>query len=121
MSEGMRSGAVAFLLGFALAALFGKYPAWPHDSWINRGGYKEPGTDIPCCGEGDCVAIDAKHVKAGRGGYWISGFQAVDGKDKSYTEIVPFTEAQPSPDGLYWRCKRPDGTRRCFFSPNNGS
>jgi hypothetical protein len=32
-------------------------------------------------------------------------------------EIVPFNEAQPSPDGAYWRCKRPDGSRRCFFAP----
>jgi hypothetical protein len=30
---------------------------------------------------------------------------------------VPFNEAQPSPDGEYWRCKRPDGSRRCFFAP----
>jgi hypothetical protein len=33
------------------------------------------------------------------------------------TELVPYSEAQPSPDGAYWRCKRPDGTRRCFFAP----
>ena len=32
-------------------------------------------------------------------------------------ESVPFSEAQPSPDGEFWRCKRPDGTRRCFFAP----
>jgi len=32
-------------------------------------------------------------------------------------EIVPFSEVQPSPDGEYWRCKRPDGSRRCFFAP----
>jgi hypothetical protein len=32
-------------------------------------------------------------------------------------EAVPFSEAQPSPDGEFWRCKRPDGTRRCFFAP----
>src|SRR5262245_61926059 len=22
-----------------------------------------------------------------------------------------------SPDGEFWRCKRPDGSRRCFFAP----
>jgi hypothetical protein len=31
--------------------------------------------------------------------------------------IVPYAEAQPPPDGAYWRCKRPDGLRRCFFAP----
>jgi len=29
----------------------------------------------------------------------------------------PFNETQPSPDGAFWRCKRPDGSRRCFFAP----
>jgi len=33
------------------------------------------------------------------------------------TEVVPFSETQPSPDGAFWRCKRPDGSRRCFFAP----
>jgi hypothetical protein len=36
-------------------------------------------------------------------------------------EFVPMSEAQPSPDGAYWRCKRPDGTRRCFFAPPPGT
>jgi hypothetical protein len=36
-------------------------------------------------------------------------------------EMVPFSEAQPSPDGAFWRCKRPDGSRRCFFAPPPGS
>jgi hypothetical protein len=30
---------------------------------------------------------------------------------------VPFGEAQPSPDGEFWRCRRPNGSRRCFFGP----
>ena len=34
-----------------------------------------------------------------------------------YRETVPFNEAQPSPDGEFWRCKRADGSRRCFFAP----
>ena len=36
-------------------------------------------------------------------------------------EVVPFTEAQPSPDGSYVRCHRPDGSRRCFFAPRPNS
>ncbi len=39
------------------------------------------------------------------------------GADGVPTEVVPFSEAQPSPDGAYWRCKRPDGSRRYFFAP----
>ena len=30
-------------------------------------------------------------------------------------ELVPFSEAQPSPDGACRRCKRADGSRRRFF------
>jgi hypothetical protein len=32
-------------------------------------------------------------------------------------EAIPFSEAQPSLDGEFWRCRRPDGSRRCFFAP----
>ena len=32
-------------------------------------------------------------------------------------EVVPYSHSLPSPDGAYWRCKRPDGTYRCFFAP----
>jgi hypothetical protein len=50
------------------------------------------------------VPADVVHIAAS--GYLLHG-----------TETVPFSEAQPSPDGAYWRCKRPDGSRRCFFAP----
>ena len=33
------------------------------------------------------------------------------------TELVPFSETQPSTDGAFWRRKRRDGSRRCFFAP----
>ena len=59
-----------------------------------------------CCGEGDCFVIPPEQVKMGGDGYLIFG-----------VEKIPFSEAQPSPDGAFWRCKRPDGTRRCFFAP----
>ena len=36
-------------------------------------------------------------------------------------ELVPFSEAQPSPDGACRRCKRADGSRRCFFAPPPGT
>ena len=50
--------------------------------------------------------IPPEQVKMGGDGYLIFG-----------VEKIPFSEAQPSPDGAFWRCKRPDGTRRCFFAP----
>jgi hypothetical protein len=33
---------------------------------------------------------------------------------------VPYQEAQPSPDGHYWRCAW-GGTRKCFFAPPNAT
>jgi hypothetical protein len=76
-----------------------------HDSWISRGGHRNAAGEW-CCGEGDCFMIPAEQVKIGGDGYLIFG-----------AEKIPYSEAQPSPDGAYRRCKRPDGTRRCFFAP----
>lgn len=47
----------------------------------------------------------------------LPGPTAEIGASSQSIEMVPFADAQPSPDGAYWRCKRPDGTRRCFFAP----
>lgn len=77
-----------------------------HDSWISRGGLRNAAGEW-CCGEGDCPALNyTPRVSA-------SGYVLSNG------EVVPFNEAQPSPDGTYVRCQRPDGTRRCFFAPPN--
>ncbi len=81
--------------------------ALAHDeaSWIMNGGYRNAGGEW-CCGKGDCFMIPAEQVSVKDDGYRLYDI-----------ETVPFNEAQPSPDGVYWRCKRPDGTRRCFFAP----
>src|ERR1700674_1033635 len=80
-----------------------------HDSWISRGLLRN-GAGEWCCGEGDCFVVPSDQVSMGATGYHLSG-----------NEMVPFTEAQPSPDGAFWRCRRPDGSRRCFFAPPPGS
>jgi hypothetical protein len=79
--------------------------ATAHDSWISRGGHRN-GAGEWCCGEGDCFVVPGQNISFTAQGYRLFG-----------TETVPYSEAQPSPDGAYWRCKRPDGTRRCFFAP----
>lgn len=83
--------------------------ALAHDSWISRGGLKNAAGEW-CCGDGDCFVVPRESVSMSGGGYQLFG-----------VETVPFTEAQPSPDGAFWRCKRPDGSRRCFFAPPPGS
>jgi hypothetical protein len=76
-----------------------------HDSWISRGGHRNAAGEW-CCGEGDCFVIPSEQVRMSGDGYLIFN-----------REKIPFQEAQPSPDGAFWRCMRPDGSRRCFFAP----
>lgn len=78
--------------------------AHAHTSWINKGGYRNRAGEW-CCGEGDCFIVEP--VRTLPNGYLIMAIG----------EYVPQAEAQPSPDGKFWRCHRPDGTRRCFFAP----
>lgn len=88
------------------AALVTVIPA--HDSWIGGSGYKN-GAGEWCCGAGDCFIVPREQIGTYSAGYVLFG-----------TERVPEAEAQPSPDGQFWRCRRPDGTRRCFFAPPRG-
>jgi hypothetical protein len=98
---------VLFGLIAAIATLALVSAAFAHDSWISRGQLKNTAGEW-CCGDGDCFVVNPVRETG-------NGYELVNG------ELVPFTEAQPSPDGAFWRCKRPDGSRRCFFAPPPGS
>jgi hypothetical protein len=100
----LRSIALVGLVGALLA--IGPL-ASAHDSWINRGGFRNAAGEW-CCGAGDCFTIPSEKVSVNGIGYILREYG---------NELVPFNEAQPSPDGAYWRCKRADGSRRCFFAP----
>jgi hypothetical protein len=103
----------AGLLLFALTAQ-------AHDSWLSRNGLRNHAGEW-CCGEGDCALMDKGSVVITSRGYEVHGFGTIgDGpgaKRVRVDEVVPASEAQPSPDGEYWRCQRPNGSRRCFFFP----
>ena len=86
-----------------------------HDSWISRGDHRNAAGEW-CCGEGDCFVVPKERVMMTGDGYVII-LGPLAGIGPSMYEAVPFSEAQPSPDGEFWRCKRPDGSRRCFFAP----
>jgi hypothetical protein len=105
--------------------------ALAHDVWISRGSYRNPAGEW-CCGAEDCGVVPPGAVKAGTGGYSLRGSvtygeavtgNAADGPthQEPVNEVVPCSQSLPSPDGAYWRCKRPDGTPRCFFAPLPGS
>lgn len=88
----------------------GTMPARAHDGWMNWGGYKSPVDGTHCCGKNDCFIVPAEQVKVTPGGYLLNN-----------GETVPYMETLPSEDQEYWRCKRQDGSRRCFFAPQPGS
>lgn len=94
-----------FLGAIALSLLTST--AFAHDSWISRGGFRGPENGEWCCGAQDCFVVPAASVKTGHAGFELYGA----------AEVVPYKEALPSVDGQYWRCHRPNGTRRCFFAP----
>jgi hypothetical protein len=102
-----------------------------HDVWISRGTYKNHAGEW-CCGALDCGVVAPSAVKAGSGGYSLRGEvtygigvtgNEADGptRQEIVNEVVPYSQSLPSPDGAYWRCKRPDGSPRCFFAPPPGS
>src|SRR5262249_27665882 len=95
-----------------------RYPlarALAHDSWISRGLFRNANGEF-CCGQVDCFVIPKERVvMTGEGYVIIQGSLA--GMGPVQHEAIPFSEAQPSPDGEFWRCRRPDGSRRCFFAP----
>lgn len=92
----------------ALALMAGT--AGAHDSWINQSGAKSPIDSTHCCGENDCFVIPAVDMQAVKGGWLII----------TTGETIPYAEVQMSEDQDFWRCKRYDGTRRCFFAPPQG-
>ena len=107
------------------------FAALAHDVWISRGTYKNPAGEW-CCGAEDCGVVAPGAVKAGIGGYSLRGSvtygMGVTGNEsdgptrqENVNETVPYSQSLPSPDGAYWRCKRPDGSPRCFFAPPPGS
>jgi hypothetical protein len=91
----------------ALALLSFTSITYAHDSWISRGGFRGPQNGEWCCGASDCMVVPSASVKPSNQGFEVS----------TTNETIPYLEALPSADGQYWRCHRPNGTRRCFFAP----
>ena len=73
-----------------------------HDSWISRGGHRNAAGEW-CCGDGDCFVIPKERIMMTGEGYVIIQGPLAGVGPQQY-EAVPFSEAQPSPDGEFWRC-----------------
>lgn len=116
------------VLACAVSSLFVS-SVFAHELWISRNNYKNPAGEW-CCGAEDCGIVSPNAVKTVKGGYALRGpvtyGKGVTGNDtdgptrsEQLNEVVPYSQTLPSQDGAYWRCKRPDGSARCFFAPQN--
>lgn len=76
-----------------------------HDSWINKGGYRNS-SGAWCCGEQDCEKVPKMSWESG----WI-----VDGVKHRFDEFIP------SQDGEVWVCRDVARFPRCLFGPPPGS
>lgn len=101
-------------------------PAAAHGpaQWIEQGKYKNGAGEL-CCGEVDCGEKIAGTIEARADGYHVNATFRITPRGgepiiEHVREIVPHHQVQPSPDGVYWRC-RWGGERKCFFAPPPGS
>ena len=101
-------GEIVLRVCIAIVTVIIASAAVAHDSWISRNQARSPISGEQCCGDHDCFVIPADRVQMNGIGYDLL---------LTPVETVPFRETLPSQDGQYWRCKRPDGSRRCFFAP----
>lgn len=99
------------LIGVILIYLVMMSVALPHDFWINHSGYKSLTDGTHCCGNNDCFEYTPEEMSAESGGWLV----------KPLGELVPYSDTQASEDGKFWRCKKSDGSRRCFFAPQPSS
>lgn len=114
--------AAALMLSLALAgSAFAHGPA----QWIQDGRFTNKAGEL-CCGERDCGewVKDSGRIVPTATGYRVDGWfrGSIGGVPFTHEvhELIPYSEAQPSPDGVYWRCQW-GGSRKCFFAPPPGS
>jgi hypothetical protein len=106
MTPTLTRGAMrSMLAGIAALAMLSIASAHGPAEWIQQGNYKNAAGEL-CCGERDCFELASGDVSITSNGYFVH----------STRENIPFHEAQPSPDGHYWRCQWA-GARKCFFAP----
>jgi len=118
---------VRVLIAICCSILLSSY-AFPHGpaQWIADEHAKGIDGSL-CCGEQDCGWISQRDVTATDQGYHIHGLvHVVPPSGQAFTyyveEVVPYSEAQPSPTGDYWRCSWPtQADRKCMFAPPPGS
>jgi hypothetical protein len=119
--ESMRA---IFLFGVAIvltATAAFAHDKWGNPNWIANGHFVSPIDGSHCCGVNDCVELDEGIVHPNGVGYELNGIarfgMGAGQRTFMINEVVPYREVQVSRDGKYWRCHKPDTSRRCFFAP----
>lgn len=70
-----------------------------------------------CCSNRDCTEIPAERVKEGPEGYRVTLFPGDHAFVKTQTSfLIPYSEARPSPDGVYHICINEAMRMLCFFA-----
>ena len=112
---------LGLVLWLALCGCGRAHDQFGNPNWIATGHYTSPIDGTHCCGLADCAVIDQENVREMAGGLHVRGLvtygSGAGAVAQTIDELVPRPEIQTSRDGHYWRCKRPDGSRRCFFAP----
>lgn len=111
------------LLALVVALLFAAKPVAAHGDaeWIAAGKYTNAAGQL-CCGERDCGVFHDGKIATTPTGYRIDGVFRIYNSllrtttDVEVHELIPYSEATPSPDGQFWRCAW-GGERKCFFAP----
>jgi len=88
-------------------------------------GHSSPGGmeyDAYCCNGKDCHPIDARHVRAARGGFVVT-LNVGDHPmvTKPLRVMVAYPDARPATDGEYHACVFPADTLRCLYVPAGGA
>jgi hypothetical protein len=112
---------------FLFCVLAHAHDQFGNPNWIATGNYVSPIDGSHCCGLADCAVVEKEDVREVRGGLSVRGRVTYRGASwqgdivQDIDEVVPHNEVQPSKDGRFWRCRKFDGSRRCFFAPPPGS
>jgi hypothetical protein len=110
----MRLLLAALALAGAVTLAFAHDDGTGEGAWIGNQAERNPISNEWCCGEGDCFVIQKNLVHRMPGGFLVD---VMDPAGNLHPEFVPDAEISPSVDTQYWRCRKPDGSRRCFFAP----
>jgi hypothetical protein len=86
-----------------------------HDSWISRGNHRNAAGEW-CCGAGDCFIVPKERVMMTGEGYVVIQGPHLPALGRNSTRRCHSAKLSRRPTASSG-CRRPNGSRRCFFAP----